>query len=100
MSPSGLQEPDYGDGILPHADTPELRRETEMLKIRAAALSTLLVSNRLDRILSYGFGDCTGLLEATSGSTSTERPQYRSAGHNEQGAAVVVAAGELHIDST
>jgi hypothetical protein len=98
MSPSGLQEPDYGDGILPHADTPELRRETEMLKIRAAALSTLLASNRLERLLSYRFGDCTGLLGATSGRTSVETPQYRYAGHHEQGAAAVVAAEELPID--
>jgi len=81
-----------------HADTTELRREAETLKIRAAALSTLLVM-RLDWLSSYGCGDCTGLLGATLGSTSAERPQYRSVGHDEQGAAAVVAAEVLHTDS-
>jgi len=93
-----LQALDSRDGIFPHTDTTELRREAEMLKIRAAALSTLLVSNRLDRLSSYGLGNCTGLLRATSGSTSVERPQDRSTGHDKQGAAAIVAAEELHID--
>jgi len=97
-TPSGLQAPDSRDGIFPHADTTDLCREAEMLKIRAAALSTLLVM-RLDWLSSYGCGDCTGLLGATLGSTSAERPQYRSAGHDEQGAAAVVAAEVLHTDS-
>lgn len=92
-TPSGLQAPDSRDGIFPHADTTDLCREAEMLKIRAAALSTLLVM-RLDWLSSYGCGDCTGLLGATLGSTSAERPQYRSAGHDEQGAAAGVAEEE------
>jgi hypothetical protein len=87
------------DGIFPHTDTTELRREAEMLKIRGAALSTILVSNRLDRLWLYGFGDYTGLLGATSGSTSVERPLHRCAGPTEQGAAAEVAAEELRIDS-
>jgi hypothetical protein len=94
---SGLQAPDSRDGIFPHADTTQLCREWEMLKIRAAALSTLLVM-RLDWLSSYGCCDCTGLLGATSGSTSAKRPQNRSAGHDEQGAAAVAAAVESHID--
>jgi len=93
-----LQALDSRDGIFPHADTTELRGEAETLKIRAAVLSTLLVSNRLDRLSSYRSGDWTGQLGATSRSTSIERPQYRSAGHNKQGAAAAVAAKELHID--
>jgi len=45
-----LQALDSQDGSFPHADTTELGREAEMLKVKAAAVSTLSVSNRLDRL--------------------------------------------------
>jgi hypothetical protein len=50
-------DPDMAPGTglpgwdFPHADTTELRREAELLKIRVVALSTVLASNRMDRLL-------------------------------------------------
>jgi len=63
----------------------------------ATAFVDLLASDEVDQAFALRIGDCTGLLGATLGGTSGEK-MLRSAGRNEQGAAVVVAAEELHID--
>jgi hypothetical protein len=63
----------------------------------ATAFIDLLASDEVDQAFVLRIGDCTGLLAATWGGTSGEKI-LQSAGCNEQGAAAVVVAEELHID--
>jgi hypothetical protein len=63
----------------------------------ATAFVDLLASDEVDQAFALRIGDCTGLLGATLGGTSGEKI-LRSGGRDEQGAAAVVAAEELHID--
>jgi len=67
----------------------------ELLGVTASV--ELPASDEVDQAVALQIEDCTGLLGATLGGTSGEKI-HRSAGRDEQGAAAVVAAAELHID--